>query len=375
MRTPESRPWLLASVAALCAAATADTLAQAWGPPQFVTSDTAALTLAANGSGNAVMLLTPPNQFVGLQAIVETNGAWSSPVNLSSTAIRGSVAVAPNGDALAVWSSTSDGIRGAFYRAGTWSKTFTLSTVSSAVGLGYDAQNNATVAWQDSSSGPCKVLAASGTAASGLGSPRTLNTTCYTVLDLAVNSAGQALVVQGAGTLEVAPIVGVFRDTNGVWGAPFDVAGPAYGRQRPQAGLAGNGNAVVVWRARTFGEYAVRENGAWSGSQTLPQSTGSVYPAVAVDGAGNAVAAYLGRVAYRPVGGPFGTPITLSVADLVATPGGTFAGATGSEIVTLLPGSTTWNQSLATSGGVIAAPGRLIAFVNPPISLSTAIVP
>jgi hypothetical protein len=370
------RAWLRVAIAAAALESVFPSAAsaQTWSPPQFVTSEQA-LSLATNGSGKAVMLLLPSGQYVGLQAIVQTNGSWSSPITLSTNATSSKAAVAPNGDAVAVWSGPS-GLQAAFFTSGRWGNTETLAISKPPVfGLGYDGKNNATVAWENSTSSSCALDEVTGTAASGFGAPQALNSKCYGFVDLAVNSAGQAIAAQSGPTLEVAPVVGVFRDTNGVWGAPFDIATPYYGRQHARVGLASNGNVVAVWRARTFGEYAVRENGGWSGPAELPQGTGSTYPIVAVDGSGNAVAAYLGKVAYRPVGGPFQTPVALNGLEVVATPGGTFAAATGSAIATRLPGSTTWNQDLATSGGVVAAPGQLVAFVNPQTSLSTASVP
>jgi hypothetical protein len=201
-----------------------------------------------------------------------------------------------------------------------------------------------------------------------------LGNTCLGWVELAVTNNGQALAVQGGATLEVAPIIATSRGSNGVWSAPINVANPYYGRQRPWVGLGNNGTAAVVWRARTFGEYAVRENGVWTAPAQLPQGTGSTYPEVAVDGSGNAVAAYLGKVSYRPAGGTFQTPITLGSGEVVASPGGTFV-VSGTAVATRLPGSTTWNQNGPSSGLVAIAPGEAIAIVNPSISVATESVP
>jgi len=165
------------------------------------------------------------------------------------------------------------------------------------------------------------------------------------------------------------------RGADGTWIAAFDIAAPHYGRQHPQVGMANNGNVVADWRARTFGEYSVCESGSWSAPAVLPQGTGWVNPIVAVDDDGDAVVGYLGKVTYRSADGPFQTPIALNALELLATPDGTFAAATGSAIATLLPSSTTWNQNFSTSGGVFAALGSLAAIVNPQTSVSTASVP
>jgi len=354
--------------------------AQTWTSPQFVTNGNA-VALATNGTGTSAVLfwVTGP----GLQATVEKNGVWSSPVTLSTATSVGSVAVAPNGDVLAVWSfPTTNGVtpietQAAFYSGGHWSHPIAVTTNgrSTYVGLGFDSQSQATLVWEQLiPPSSCSLEAVTGNAASGFGSPQVLGNTCLGWVQLAVTSSGEALAVQGGATLEVAPVIGTSRAANGVWSASMDVATPYYGRQRPWVGLGNNGTAVVVWRARTFGEYAVRENGVWSAPAELPQGTGSTYPQVAVDGNGNAVAAYLGKVSSRPAGGTFQTPITLGSGQVVASPGGTFV-VNGTSVATRLPGSTTWNQNGPSSGLVAIAPGLAIAVVNPSISVSTEAVP
>jgi hypothetical protein len=362
--------------------------AQSWSAPQFVTNGSEAVALATNGSGTSAILywLNGP----GLLATVGKNGVWSAPVTLSTATSVGNVAVAPNGDVLAIWSfhtnntTTPIETQAAFYSGGHWGNTITVTTNGSAtpssslahlVGLGFDGNSNATLVWEQlTSGGSCALVAVTGNSSSGFGAQQTLGNTCLGWVQLAVTSNGQALAVQGGATLEVAPVIGTSRASNGVWSAPVNVAKPYYGRQRPWVGLGNNGTAVVVWRARTFGEYAVRENGVWTSPAELPQGTGSTYPEVAVDGSGNAVAAYLGKVSYRPAGGTFQTPITLGSGEVVASPAGTFV-VSGTAVATLLPGSTSWNQNGPSSGLVAIGPGEAIAVVNPSISVATESVP
>ena len=93
----------------------------------------------------------------------------------------------------------------------------------------------------------------------------------------------------------------------------------------------------------------------------------------AVDGNGNAAAAYSGKVTYRPAGGTFQSTVTLGTGGVVASPGGTFmlsGSTTGTPIATLLPGNTTWNQNGPASGAVAIGPGEAIALPNPQISVS-----
>ncbi len=360
---------------------------QTWTSPQFVTSGNA-VALATNGKGTSAVLFWETGP--GLQASVGVNGLWSSPVTLSTAASVGSVAVAPNGDVLAVWSfhtnntTTPIESQAAFYSGGHWDKTITITTngsatASSSLGnlamLGFDGTSEATLVWEQlTGSGSCALEAVTGNASSGFGTPQAIDNTCLGWVQLAVNNNGEALAVQGGATLEVAPIIGTSRAANGVWGASFDVATRYYGRQRPWVGLGLNGNAVVVWRARTFGEFAVETNGTWSAPAELPGSTGSTYPTVAMDSSGDAVAAYAGKVSSRPAGGVFQTPITLGSGQVVASPAGTFA-VNGTSVATRLPGSSTWTQNGPSSGLVAIGPGQVIAAVNPSISVETENVP
>ena len=78
--------------------------AQTWSTPQFIANGFG-IAVATNGSTSAVLFMPPSG---GLQASVKTGSTWSTPATLSSLGPFGSgtgnIAVAPNGDVLAVWS-------------------------------------------------------------------------------------------------------------------------------------------------------------------------------------------------------------------------------------------------------------------------------
>src|SRR4029077_12920567 len=96
------RNWIF--VVTLTALAVVPTFAQTWSTPQFIANGFG-IAVATNGSTSAVLFMPPSG---GLQASVKTGSTWSTPVTLSSLGPFGSgtgnIAVAPNGDALAVWS-------------------------------------------------------------------------------------------------------------------------------------------------------------------------------------------------------------------------------------------------------------------------------
>jgi hypothetical protein len=371
---------------ALNALTTGFAVGQTWSSPQSVTSGNA-VALATNGKGTSAILfwVTGP----GLQATVGINGVWSTPVTLSTATSVGNLAVAPNGDVLAVWSfhtnntTTPIESQAAFYHGGKWGKTITLTTNGSAsassnladvVGVGFDGTSEATLVWEQISGSSCGLVAVTGNSSSGFGAPQALNHTCEGWVQLAVNNNGNALAAQGGATLGVFPVIGTSRAASGVWAASVDIAAPYYGRQRPWICIDQNGNGVAVWRARTFGEYSTEANSSWSAPVMLPGSVGSVYPTVAVDGAGDAVAAYAGKLSSRPAGGSFQTPITLGSGQVVASPAGTFV-VNGTAVATRLPGSTTWNQNGPSSGLVAIGPGQAIAVGNPSISVETENLP
>jgi hypothetical protein len=85
-----------------CCGLAGSAAAQTWSAPQFAANGSEAVALATNGQGTSAILywLNGP----GLLATVGKNGVWSAPVTLSTATSVGNVAVAPNGDVLAVWS-------------------------------------------------------------------------------------------------------------------------------------------------------------------------------------------------------------------------------------------------------------------------------
>ena len=390
---------VVASVVACSAVAGAQTLST----PQFIANGFG-IAVATYGSTSAVLFMPPSG---GLQASVKTGSTWSTPVTLSSLGPFGSgtgnIAVAPNGDALAVWSfrTTNTYIpnqaQAAFFTAGHWGSAITISTnvygnVNSfgLPGIGFDSHSQATLIDEEiTNPSPiaCALKARTGSAASGFGSAQTISnaTTCYGLAKLDVNSGGEAVAVEGATGILTGPVIAISRSLTGTWGAPVTVAASAYRQNNPNVGLGNEGTAVVVWRTRSGVSYAVRSGGTWSAAAGLPvlagQAGGST--GVAVDGAGNAVAIFTqvtlspGTYAtYRPVGGSWQTKVQLSSGvPVAATPAGTFV-ASGTTVSTRLAGTSNWTtHTFSGTATVNVGPGLAIAVVGPQVSISTAAVP
>lgn len=378
-------------------------VAQTWSTPQFIANGLG-IAVSTNGSTSAVLFMPPSG---GLQASVKSGSSWSTPVTLTSLGSfgggTGNIKVASNGDVLAVWSfrTTNTYIpnqaQAAFFTGGHWGNPITISSnvygnVNSfgLPGIGFDSHSQATLIWEEiTSPSPvaCALKAVTGNAASGFGSSQTISnaTTCYGLAKLAVNSAGEAVAIEGATGILTGAVIGISRSLTGTWGTPVTVAASVYRQNNPNVGLGNDGTAVAVWRTRSGVSYAVRSGGTWSAAAALPVLVGQAggVTGVAVDGSGNAVAIFTqvtlspGTYAtYRPVGGTWQTKVQISSnVPVAATPAGTFV-ASGTTVSTRLAGSSNWTtHTFSGSASVNAGPGTAIAVVGPQVSVSTAAVP
>lgn len=377
--------------------------AQTWNTPQFVANG-GGIAVSTNGTTSAVLFMPASG---GLQASVKTGSSWSAPETLSSLGPygtgTGNIMVAPNGDVLAVWSfrTTNTYIpneaQAAFYTSGHWGSPITISAnvygnVNSygLPGIGFDNHSQATLIWEEITNPTtvtCALRAETGNSSSGFGVAQTISnaTTCYGLAKLAVNSAGEAVAVEGATGILTGAVIGISRSITGTWGTPVTIAASAYRQNNPSVGLGNDGTAVAVWRTRTGVSYSVRSGGTWSAAAGLPQLTGQAggSTGVAVDGSGNAVAIFSqvtispGTYAtYRPVNGTWQTKVQLSSGlPVAATPAGSFV-ASGTTVSTRLAGTNNWTtHTFSGSAFVNAGPGTAIAVVGPQVSVSTAAVP
>ncbi len=372
--------------------------AQTWTSPQLIENGGVGV-VSTNGTGTSAVIS-------GGVAAISTNGKWGSPVTLSSAAQISSIAVAPNGDVLAVWGFRTSNTyiptaaQAAFYSGGKWGSVVTIS--SNIYGdvysyglpsIGFDGQSRATVVWEQITNPnaiTCSLMAVTGTATSGFDSPQTISNanTCYGWTRMAVNQGGEAVVVEGAPGILSAAVVAVSRGTEGSWTVPVTLQASQYRQRQPRVGLGNDGTAVAVWTQRTTASYAVRSpNGTWGAAAPLPGARNTTNTSfVAVDGSGNAVAVWeqyqlpSGILTnYLPAGGSWGTPVLLENSGPVAaaaTPGGSFVVASGDAVFVWWVGLTSWQKTAFSSvSNVAAGPGLAIAAVAPQISVSTAVVP
>ena len=353
--------------------------AQIWSSPKLLANGSA-IAVSTNGTGAAAVM------FGTLSAVVETGGAWGTPVVLSNLGPYGSgsgtLAVAPNGDVLAAWSYrttntyTPNAAQAAFFTGGHWGNTITIS--SNVYGnvysfgvpsIGFDGASRATLVWEEittPSPMTCALKAITGTAASGFGPAQTISSsgTCFGWSRMAVNQYGEAEVVEGVPGILSGAVVAIGRESNGIWDAPVTVGASGVYRQRlPQVGLGNDGSAVAVWLINGNVRYAAKSNGVWSAAAALPGVAGT---------AGGAAGTY---ATYRPAGGSWQTKVPLSSGvQIVATPAGTFV-AGGTTVSTRMAGSSTWSTTtFANPAMVNASPGQAIAVLAPQVSVSTEVI-
>jgi hypothetical protein len=395
-------------VVALCWAISSKAGAQTFSTPENVTTASTAEAAATNGTGTTAVA------FNGATFTVRAGGHWSTPVRLSAeTNLEANVAVAPNGDVLAVWSFRTTNTyvpneaQAAFYAGGHWGDVITISrNVYGNVysrglpSIGFDGSSQATLVWEEiATQSPlgCALKAVTGNSASGFGSARTISTasTCFGWTRLSVNANGQALAVEGVPGILSGAVISIARSASGAWSAPVTVAPSGVYRQRqPKVGLAGDGSAVLLWLTNGSVRYAVLSAGTWSAPATLPVLVGGAggVADLAVDNAGDAVALFTqtgigpgGYATYRPAGATSGWQAKVSLPsgsalEVVATPAGTFS-IGGQTVSTRLAGGTSFSSFtfanasttlLAAGSGTIAAilegtPNNVLQFSSAPV--------
>jgi hypothetical protein len=375
-----SRFWYWLAIAGSAASSTA--IAQSWSAPQVV-GTVPYLTggaAATNGSTSAVVFaagVAAGNQYE-IQAVVRSGASWGSPVVLEPQflyAVSFSVAVAPNGDVLAAWrydattAADSGVVQVALYTAGHWAAPLTLSTSGLNGGvpsIAFDGQSLATVVWEQStSSSSCALKAVRSTAAHAFGAAQSISSACYGFVNLAVNSGGQAVAVQGASGIRTGPIMAVSRDASGSWSTPVTLASSVYRQRQPKVGMGNEGTAVVVWLTNAGVSYANRSNGTWSAAAPLPgvlSGRAGGVSGVAVDASGNALATFTltsltpGVFAtYKPVQGSWQASVELPAGPIPvkATPAGSFVVGSGGTVATRAAGSSSWTSTDFTNDTIV----------------------
>jgi hypothetical protein len=379
-------------------------MAQTWTAPQFI-GNGAATAVSTNGTGTAAVIY---RETAGaIKAAVAINNVWAAPVTLAASGQTGTIAVASNGDILAVWAYRATDtyipnvVQAAFYSGGRWGSPTTLSANVYgnvySVGLpsiGFDGNSRATAIWEEmaaNASTPCTLTGITGTAGAGFGARQAISAagTCYGWTTSSVNHGGQAVAVEGVPGILSGAVVAFSREISGNWGAGVTLEASQYRQRQPRVALSDDGAAVAVWTQRSTGSYSVRSPaGVWSAAAPLPgvsNTTNTSY--VVIDGSGNAVVAYQQSqlpagllTMYRPNGGSWQSPVLLENAGPVgagASALGTFVVASGDAAFVRPAGSSTWQKSTFANGvtSVGSASGQAIVSIGPQVYVSMAVIP
>ncbi len=189
------------------------------------------------------------------------------------------------------------------------------------------------------------------------------------------------LIAAGAALLAAAPAQAAPQ-----WLTPQTVSPPGQESREQQAAFDQNGDATLVWQSNGVAHTEIlASTRAAGGSYTAPQTLSnpndnSEEPAVASDAQGDAIAAWLQdeggsqrlQAAYRPAGGVFGTPQTLSRAGAEAIDPRVAMNAGGEAVVvwSLFAGGQSEVQATTAAPG--AAFGAPVGISGPP---GTAMTP
>jgi hypothetical protein len=263
-----------------------------------VNSSTATLTVNATAGAKAF----------GTAALIETG---------ATGAARPRIAVAPNGDAIAVWMQQSDGVY-----FSVWSNHYTFATktwgTAERIGTGtgdawdpqiaIDANGNALAVWQqDGNAGGSlryDIWSNRYTAGTGWGTATLLETDnagSAQAPQIAIYANGDAIAVWAQFDGTYGNIMANRYAVGTGWGStPTIIATGPGGRYNPQLAIASNGNAFAVWSTYVGAginniDTSLYTTGNWGapvaiGSDTLGSDIHNAK--IAFDGSGNAIAVW-----------------------------------------------------------------------------------
>ena len=318
--------------------------------------------LALNTAGNFVIAGFFQSgtglQAFTVQACTSYDGVnWSGPSTIG-LGIAPAVAIAPNGRAVAIWQgglATAPNVQASVrLPGGMWSQPVIVSPHSGHPVIGMDGSGNAVAAWA-----PLNLTQPVETASLPAGGKWTAVRTLAARgggVNLATNSVGGVIVTwRSAGLIQAASgtVLGGFA-------APVSL-GPTGGGlsalTSPRVALNDAGAASLAWQGGTRERVVTRTAGGTWSAPTQLSVNGASGIGTAIDGAGNAIAAF-GQlqqtgiptyVSVRPAGGTWGAPILLSALTDKGV-GGVVGDAAGTFIVT-------WTTSTGTVVALTVPPG------------------
>jgi hypothetical protein len=263
---------------------------------------------------------------------------WSYPPDtlssLNQNASDPQIVIDPNGNVVAAWVENGV-IKTSTKIGGVWSGSSTLSgSDASSPKLVVDPNGKATAIWLE------------GDVLNAATMPFNSSWGSYTVLSSSGVSFPQLSIDQSGNIVAIWVNNGVIQSAtkllNGSWPSMPDTISDS-GSDSPQAAIGGSGTIVAVWHGMADGIDAIYSAsrdlaGNWSAGQTISRADiNSVYPQIALDADGNALAAWfiynlagsvysnvIVQTAAQSAGGSWSSPVNVSTpgirnpADLTA---------------------------------------------------------
>lgn len=299
--------------------------------------------VAVDGTGRAIAVWEASVDGVSRLQTADrrADGTWSTPVTLSGAdhhAGSPAIAVDPRGGATVVWhgSATSgdapDDVR-AIHRpaGGTWGSPLVLADHAVSPHVDVDGQGNAVAVWTQSVDGILEVRTATLPSGRVWSKAVTLSEPGRDAKlpRVAVNASGTAVAVWRGYDGSDWRVQAARRPSGGAWSAPALVSGSGRSAEDAEVALDGTGNAVAVWRRDgvvNVDSDAVQvadlpAGGSWSAPVTVSSADlPALEPKVSVDTRGNVVAAWRSGdgtnwrtvARRRPVGQLWGSELWLS---------------------------------------------------------------
>jgi PKD domain len=369
--------------------------------------------VAVDPSGDAVAVWSLETEFEFepvWAAFRPSGGTWQPAVELASAGsltVEPSVAIDPRGDAAAVWSGGSGNvIQAAFKPVGqNWEQpelggeAQSLSepgNYATAPQVAFDSRGDAFAVWSEES-----VIQASFRAAGGMWQkPVALSQTgqkAYTP-QVATDAQGDAVAVWALDDREHWTIQDAERPTGGGWQAPVDRSEMDENAYYPQLAMDSRGDAVAVWEVNSGERWSVQgaampAGEGWQSPVSVSEAVthGELFPQVAIDSQGDAVAAWelYDRKSYRvqaagyqaagpqpdglvlPATGTAGAPVGFSVSPLDVWAGlrttrwnfGDASSTTGTSVTHTYVAPGTYRVTLTSEdvlGNISSASGTII---------------
>ena len=305
---------------------TSSVLAGGFDPDVAVDEQGNALVVAAGEDGRVFSAFKPrTGSFHVAQAISDVNGSTPR------------IAVDAGGDALAVWSTDNGGpIQTSFRAAGG---SFGAPQAVSEEGgnpfepqVAFDEQDNALVVWSRFDGGNLRVQSSTRPEGGEFDSPVTLSAPDQDAFEPRITAHEGAAVVWTRPDGANLRVQGAFRRPGEQFGTPQTLSEAGQDGFEPDVAMDQRDNALVLWTRNEFldfprVQFSFRARaGSFTEAQAVsPDTEGGFQAHVATDRWNNALAVWtadsdigssgnptLVRAAFRPVGGEFGAPVTLS---------------------------------------------------------------